>query len=251
MSGTTTQQFFDGKTFEPVSPPIEQADEGGGWIEVADDRSWMVHANAPISLDVVELGNGPGPSGVRSTWASHPGGAVLPGRDAVLIFNPDNGESFVLDVRTGEETPSLLPAGEAAIVAFSHSGKLVATADLSGDVVVRDGSTFEVLHRLNAAEPVSPFMSMSFSDDERFLLTVHPTGGRLWDVASGQIIGERIPTMEATAPSALPGKATHLLTAAKQWVQIWDLDVDRWEELACMAAGRNLTRQEWEQVGPR
>jgi DNA-binding CsgD family transcriptional regulator/WD40 repeat protein len=250
-SGTSTQQFFDGKTFEPVSPPIETPHEGGGWIAVADDRTWMIHADSPNSLDVVELATGHLLFRSPLTWASHPGGAVLPGRDAVLVFNPDNGESFVLDVRTGEETPSPLPAGEAAIVAFSHSGKLVATADLSGEVVVRDGATFEVLHRLNAAEPVSPFMSMAFSDDDRFLLTVHPTGGRLWDVASGLIIGQRIPTLEATAPSALPGQATHLLTAARQWVQIWDLDVGRWEDIACMAAGRNLTRQEWEQVGPR
>ena len=34
-------------------------------------------------------------------------------------------------------------------------------------------------------------------------------------------------------------------------MQIWDLDVDSWGGLACLAAGRNLTRDEWDEVGPR
>ncbi len=191
----------------------------------------MVHADDTRFLQVVELATGRVLSQSPLTWANHPGGAVLPSGDAVLIYEPSTGESFVLDVRTGEQTPSPVPPTEASEVVFSESGELVATADRSGDVVIRDGATFEVVHRLNAAEPISPFLAMAFSDDDRFLLTVHPTGGRLWDVASGQLIGQRIPTLEATAPSAIPGQATHLLTASEQWVQIWDLDVDRWGEL--------------------
>jgi hypothetical protein len=32
---------------------------------------------------------------------------------------------------------------------------------------------------------------------------------------------------------------------------IWNIELDDWPELACLAAGRNLTHQEWEEFGPR
>ncbi len=30
---------------------------------------------------------------------------------------------------------------------------------------------------------------------------------------------------------------------------VWNLDLERWPEIACQAAGRNLTIAEWEQYG--
>ena len=34
-------------------------------------------------------------------------------------------------------------------------------------------------------------------------------------------------------------------------IEVWNFDTDRWPEFACQLAGRNLTQDEWEQVGPR
>ena len=52
-------------------------------------------------------------------------------------------------------------------------------------------------------------------------------------------------------PAALPGERVGLLTASERWVEIWDFDVDAWADIACRAAGRNMTRAEWDQFGPR
>ena len=32
---------------------------------------------------------------------------------------------------------------------------------------------------------------------------------------------------------------------------IWNLDMDTWVDVACRAAGRDMTRPEWEMFGPR
>ncbi len=248
---SASYQFFDGPTSEPRSPAIFPDSHLGGWNAVAHDESWVVITNLGTSLQVFELATGrPLTRAPLEEGWELPGVAPLPQGDDVIVSNPSTGASYVLDVRTGQRKPSPLPQGEAAIAIFSRSGRVLATADPRGQVALRDGATFEVLHQLTTAESISPFMSMAFSDDDRFLLTVHPTGGRLWDVGSGRLIGQLIPTLATTAPTALPGERPHLLTASERWVQIWDLDVDSWGGLACLAAGRNLTRDEWDQVGP-
>ena len=41
------------------------------------------------------------------------------------------------------------------------------------------------------------------------------------------------------------------VTLADGTLRVYDFDVDRYGEIACQAAGRNMTRQEWELYGPR
>jgi hypothetical protein len=31
---------------------------------------------------------------------------------------------------------------------------------------------------------------------------------------------------------------------------VWNLNTDEWAEIACRAAGRNMTVEEWDQFGP-
>lgn len=42
-----------------------------------------------------------------------------------------------------------------------------------------------------------------------------------------------------------------MVTAGERSVQVWNLDMSEWPEIACRAAGSNLTRDEWAQWGPR
>jgi hypothetical protein len=42
-----------------------------------------------------------------------------------------------------------------------------------------------------------------------------------------------------------------LVTFTGDRAYVWDLEVDHWFDLACRAAGRNLTRLEWSANGPR
>jgi hypothetical protein len=37
----------------------------------------------------------------------------------------------------------------------------------------------------------------------------------------------------------------------REAISLWNFDTDSWADLACRLAGRNMTRDEWEQIGPR
>jgi DNA-binding CsgD family transcriptional regulator len=246
---TGTWRFFDGPTIEPKSPEITPETRLGGLAAVAPDRSWVAIANLDTSLEIFETSTGELLNRFpAATWGvDAPGVTPMPSGHELFVFSHSTGDSYVLDVRTGEHRPSPI-AGKVTAVAFARSGDVIATVAPTGELGLRTGSAASVQHTL---PNTNPFLGMALSDDGRFLLTVHPAGGRLWDVVTGEPIGEPIPTLTSTAPAPVPGQRTHLLTASDQWVQIWDLDVERWGELACLAAGRNLTRTEWEQVGPR
>jgi hypothetical protein len=34
-------------------------------------------------------------------------------------------------------------------------------------------------------------------------------------------------------------------------ITLWNFDTDTWQDIACQMAGRNLTRAEWKEFGPR
>ena len=73
----------------------------------------------------------------------------------------------------------------------------------------------------------------------------------LYDSATLQQIGEplSIPQADAIEVEASPD-GTRVVAAMGGTAVIWDLDVTRWEQLACQIAGRNLTPTEWHRYLP-
>ncbi len=75
---------------------------------------------------------------------------------------------------------------------------------------------------------------------------------QLWDVGTGQPIGEPI---RATSSSRAGAMSTNAKSAViedpeNHRMMIWDLDPAVWRVRACEAAGRNLTRDEWTKFLP-
>jgi WD40 repeat protein len=124
----------------------------------------------------------------------------------------------------------------------------------SGDLVLRDPTTFEPIRSFagdDAPSHTYAYQYMAFSDDDHFLVTTYEGTGRLWDVETGRAIGAPIPSLASSQPAALRGVHPGLLTMSDDWVMIWNLDVDTWRDIACQAAGRNLTQEEWDRFGPQ
>jgi hypothetical protein len=73
----------------------------------------------------------------------------------------------------------------------------------------------------------------------------------LYDSATLQQIGEplSIPQGDAIEVEASPD-GTRVVAAMGGTAVIWDLDITRWEQLACRIAGRNLTPTEWHRYLP-
>ena len=130
---------------------------------------------------------------------------------------------------------------------FSPSGDLV-TADPTGTIVVRDAETLEQIgapmigHR--GTGPIG--LGLHFSVDGTRLLS---TGEEaiLWDLETRARIGSSFPG--GGARSAV--RTDRHFSADGENILVWNLDVDQWYGIACRAAGRNMTRAEWAEFGPR
>jgi hypothetical protein len=88
------------------------------------------------------------------------------------------------------------------------------------------------------------------SSDGTLMMSAVDSTARLLDPISGQQIGVPMVT-EVSAPWTKSGEAIQLVTETDSGIHISYLDTSTWYEPACHAAGRNMTRAEWDQFGPR
>ena len=123
-----------------------------------------------------------------------------------------------------------------AAAAYSQDGRWLVTADSAGDLVVRDPNTFAEIRRMSS-EGGSSRGGFAFSDDGRYLVSTQDGKGRLWDVESGQLIGQPIEGAPTASPASFPGQPAGFVTATDTHIQIWRFDPPSWVDVACRAAG--------------
>ena len=73
---------------------------------------------------------------------------------------------------------------------------------------------------------------------------------RVWDLETRTQIGRALPNTQGSAGEWSPDGRLLAVPNTDGYV-VWNFDTDTWPGIACEVAGRNLTRAEWEQVGPR
>ena len=72
----------------------------------------------------------------------------------------------------------------------------------------------------------------------------------VFDTTSGAQLGrEMMGNLNGNASFAIDG--TTLLVQSDDHVSVWNYDRTTWPDIACTLAGRNLTRAEWDEWGPR
>jgi len=121
-------------------------------------------------------------------------------------------------------------------------------ADLTGTIQVADSRTLErsgaplIGHRSSTG-------AKTFSESGTLLVS---TSGELpailWDFEQRRPIGVPYRNEAATAAHII-GDHT-LITSSTKYLYRWNIDFDTWEDIACRAAGRNLTEAEWADFGP-
>jgi serine/threonine protein kinase/WD40 repeat protein len=173
------------------------------------------------------------------------------GPDDQTLYGLKNDGTFVKwDLATGvQSTLANLGAfgGFGAWIAISTRGDLV-TAYSSGEVIVRSLETLQPTGvRYDTSRPGYP--GVGFSPDGSRVITFFGREMRMWDVAEHEPIGDPLPSDENSLINGSP--SAYGLTVIDGTAVRWNLDDQRWPEIACAAAGRNMTRAEWEQFGPR
>jgi hypothetical protein len=74
---------------------------------------------------------------------------------------------------------------------------------------------------------------------------------KVFDLASARQLGRDLPFGGGANRVEFSADGAMLSVPTTDRVTLWNFDTDTWADIACEMAGRNLTRDEWEQLGPR
>lgn len=137
-------------------------------------------------------------------------------------------------------------------VTFTPDGRHLLTVDTTGRLIVRDADTMQptgteisVGTSGLGAEGGAP---LAFTEDGRFLISA-VDDPRIIDVETWTVVGDPFPSKPGVwvSPSS---NGRYVPTVDDGRIQIWTIEPNTWSDLACRAAGRNLTESEWDQYGP-
>lgn len=241
-------RLYDDQTGEAVSEPLDGVTAGA---VVPSTRAWIATPSLEDpAVEIRSLPEGTLIARIPTDGVAGVAGSANP--DRLLVFNLYLGGSMVVRTDTWQVVPSPLGPGEVVNAVFSNDGTLLVTVSSTGEVVLRDGTTFAQLRTLTGDGGTGDVdASFAFSSDNRFLLAVIGGRAQLWDVASGDPIGGPLDPGEVVGyPQAVAGEHLRFVAPTPQTIDIWDLDTERWNDIACRAAGRNLTIVEWDLYGP-
>jgi len=200
-----------------------------------------------IGFDVISLESGD----VLFTQAEHFTNSFSWSSDGSRLYRiTGDNEVLVWDTSTWAEVDFIGgdPTGT-QLVAHSPSGTYMAVVRVDGTIELLDPNTGAELGHIANIDDVG-FGRVEFSSDDRLMMTTFDNASRLYDLASGRQLGSVFGN-QTDAPRTQSGDVIQLVTQAGDEVEIWNLDTSTWYAIACRAVGRNMTRIEWEQFGPR
>ena len=180
--------------------------------------------------------------GIFRWLVGSPDGSVL------MLTDPYQSNVQVIDTRTWTAVPTASETiGESVWVAFDRTGERLVTV-ASGAVTLRDGVSYEPIREFGGDG--GGIAWTAFSDDGRLLLVTINRSTQLWDAETGRPIGQPS-TLEWDGTYPVPGRTPLIVDVdPEQGVIIHRYEVESWADLACGAAGRNMTPEEWEIYGP-
>jgi WD40 repeat protein len=96
-------------------------------------------------------------------------------------------------------------------------------------------------------------LSVTFEPSGSELATTSTDGNvRMWDRATGKLVGEPIPSADTGGRGAFfPNGGRIVAVFGSGRGVVWNVDPAAWRRQACRLAHRNLTRAEWRDVLPQ
>ncbi len=173
--------------------------------------------------------------------------------DARLLVYPTESQYVaVYDTATWTLIDLLDPSIGFTNLAFTPDGAHAITLSSRG-IELRDASDLRSILIGPLPDVDDPGLGrvLEITADGRYLKSGGFTGAQLWDPTTLVPIGEPFPHDQGVWTATLATETNQLATVVDGATVIWNIDLEEWPELACVAAGRNLTRQEWEEFGPR
>ena len=179
-----------------------------------------------------------------------------------LAFSRDRGELVALgcctrgstvvawDTRSGRQLFSRGVGDHATAIDVAPDSRLVGVATQDGKVLFLDA---------RSGKPTQPPIQaatgniayVSFSPDGRSLAVgAADNAVSVWDLPSRKRLGNPFGPYPGIIPATEFEPNGRLLIGLLENAVEWPTDVRTWERFACLAAGRDLTRQEWKDLLP-
>jgi DNA-binding SARP family transcriptional activator/WD40 repeat protein len=165
---------------------------------------------------------------------------------AALFDQSDEFDQLTIQ-RRDLATGAVLAESEPGYRNVALGGGVVVAATVDGHLAELDPETLE---------PVgAPFPGTNGAvgtlgiDDSgrRLMVRADDDSLRFYDIPTRTQLGDPIDTDVPFASAALRADGMAAAAVTGLGIVTWDLDPARWEEAACVLAGRNLTREEWDQ----
>jgi hypothetical protein len=170
----------------------------------------------------------------------------------------------VYDVRTGERViPDVeLPSGVGSFtaLAFTPDGRTLSFGDDTGKIGNVDLSSGSVEREVFQGAAGSVLSLGYTADGEHLLGVLGSTSAVLWDTSSRSIVGIPITGPPSAFDISIRDSSflwaisdlamRHLVVSVDGGMRQWNIDFESWPDIACERAGRNLTRDEWDQYMP-
>jgi DNA-binding SARP family transcriptional activator/WD40 repeat protein/type II secretory pathway predicted ATPase ExeA len=234
----------------PAVPVPDDVNGGDPWAASRDGRFFAVgHGSGVVELyraDGTHVGalTVPDALGPRPTWVTMSDDGSL-----VAAFLQGLNQAFAIwDTSTLEVVQS--GAG------FDHLRYF-----LSGDVLYASRIDLAVIDRLDprTLEPVGdPLVGHTYAligattDTTNDLVSTIAVdlSARVWDATTGEQVGRALPFTGGNE-TRFSDDGKLLVVPGSESISIWNMDTSTWPDIACEVAGRNLSRTEWERLGPR
>jgi WD40 repeat protein len=192
-------------------------------------------------------------------------------RDGTKLAAGEGSTVVIWDTRTGKRLGQPLIGHTMGVesVVFSPDGRVLASRESSGTIILWDAQTLKPIHQLfdvnQEANADLHSAGLVFSSDGSMLasatvdLTNNTFAVTLWDVASqepvvhpfqeiqDQITGHNAVNSVVFSPARK--QLAMLVTSDPRLshISLWNIAIGAWQALACSIAGRNLTLTEWQQ----
>jgi WD40 repeat protein len=223
--------------------------ERSGWASFSTDGEILVTGGTEVSLWDVATGRRIADfdaGGYMSEASLSPDGKVL-------ATAGDGGKVIIWDVEERRRITELKADENFAITArFSPDGRLLATGGIDGSAILWNTETWRRVGRPLGGH-AGFVITVDFDEDGATLASSSTDGNvRLWDVASGRQVGSGLPGPgnQWSIVNFVPDAKRLLAVYATGVALVWDVDPERWKRQACAVAGRNLTRDEWDEFLP-
>ncbi|HEY1280071.1 MAG TPA: BTAD domain-containing putative transcriptional regulator [Acidimicrobiales bacterium] len=187
-------------------------------------------------------------------FASFVAGAYFSTDDRWLVAAAWSGAAVAWDTSTWRRVavlePPIADVNGSATPAFDPTGRYVAVSRGRTSIDIFDATTLQPVRSIPIGVQGLPYRATFDPSGERLVVVMDTAGAITYDVETGRRLGAPLVADLTTGVEFVDATTLAIVAPARQLLLLWHLDHGRLEAEACLAAGRNLTRDEWARLGP-